>query len=212
MDNPLPRGRYFVASFSWTCARAELKRGRLIFARGAVEEPSEAPTLNAFWMKVVECQRNAPGFRAFVGNFGFLREPGEPAADWVALAGLLAEVAKPWGNPQDRSIAEMPSPGTGRAAALHVARQHAQELWCQAVAHDLRDLIPDLTAPSRFTPKTLAGFIALQAIEALERPPAYRRCRLCGGWFAVNRGDAFFCRDQHRSLFHYRERRQHGTR
>jgi hypothetical protein len=198
-----------VASFSWTCARAELRRGRLIFARGAVEEVSEAPTLNAFWMKVVECQRNAPGFRAFVGNFGFLRAAGEPAADWVALAELLAEIARPWGNPQDRSIAEMFSPGAARAAALHDARRHAQGLWRQAVDGDLE---PDLTAPSRFIPKNLAGFIALQVIEALEAPPAYRRCRLCNGWFAVNRADAFFCRDQHRSLFNYREgKRRHGT-
>jgi hypothetical protein len=209
------KDRYPVTSFSWTCGRAELRRGRLVFARGATEEPSEASITNALWLRIVECRRNAPGFRVFAGLYGFLRKEGERAREWIELAELLDRIARPWGNPKewgnagDRKILELPSPGPSTGAVFHDARRHAQELWRQAVADDLT---PDLAAPARFTPKNLAGFIALQVVEALEAPPTYRRCRLCGGWFAANRTDAFYCQDKHRSLHHYRERRQqHGT-
>jgi hypothetical protein len=155
-------------------------------------------------MRVAEVLRTPQGYCAAAGNFGFLRMPGEPCNDWHVLTLHLAYIAMAWGDHRDRDLREMAPPGETRAAALYVARRHAQELWQEAVA---RDLVPDLTQPSRFTPKTLAGFLSLQAIAALDALPTFRRCEFCYSWFAVGRVDQRFCQSKHRSLHYFREQK-----
>ncbi len=195
--------------FSWPRSQVALVGRRLVLA-GNTETPSLAPAIAGFWMRLATLPRVPEEFAAFAGEFGVLRRYEEEIEDWEAMSRGFAEVAKPWGAPiilpfladsataGEPLVAEaLPPPGIGSAAVLIEAQTVAVALRQAAISRG--DIGLDAGASFfEIAPRTLAGFLVAQACRSLIELPGFKRCRWCGGWFAVGRNDQVFCCSRHR--------------
>jgi hypothetical protein len=161
-------------------------------------------------MRLAGLELTADAVAGFAGRYGLLRErEPEALADWYEAIEVLARIAAPWGQPRDHECHEMPAPTPAANPALREAHYHARTFGERAFGRDLHPAIGE--AGATFEPRTLLGFLFLDALADKQALPVFRRCAYpaCQGWFAVGgRVDQKYCLGKHRSLHHYHERKR----
>jgi hypothetical protein len=138
---------------------------------------------------------------------GFIRRYGDPhgALDrgevmhtgaWKNLKALLGAAAGAW---------EPVGPDGVSQVAADPKRLHLAERFLRdnptPVVKDTESLLDPRGGPRLVTrAKSLATFMCLSALSAIERRVPMRRCAHCGNWLELNRKDSRFCSGTCRSL------------
>jgi hypothetical protein len=193
-------------TFSWSRAAVRFAGSQLVLKPGARVRDSELPDIAGGWMRLAGLKPTPAAIAGFSSTYGFLRYERETLADWRELIELFGHMAAPWGRPGDPRCRDMPAPGPGANAILRSTHHHARAYGERVFP---RDFIPrvDDAGHETWEPRTLAGLLFLQMLDARRNFPSFRRCRWCQGWFAVGRADQNYCLPKHRSLHHYHERK-----
>ena len=192
-------------AFSWSCAAVRLDGDGLVFQPGARIAASEAPEINGFWMRIAGLDPEPEEIRGFAERYGFLRHEGEGVALWQDVIGGLAEMAAPWGKPGDPSLTEMLAPEPETKPELIAAREGGATPLSRRHHVIVVDVAPLGATTRSHTVETMYDFAFMQALDARQTLPSFRRCLWCKGWFAVGRSDQQYCLPKHRSLAHYHE-------
>jgi hypothetical protein len=183
--------------FSWTRSPVALSQDRRhLVLTAETEELSDAPALDALWLRLAALPPTDEAMVAAANEYGFLTRPGETVFYWTATRAKLREVAELWGEPADPALRELRFSKTGDFTAIRQARDVAYDLRRVAVFEDV-EIAPGLVS-YEVQPRTLYGLLTIQVAVALEERPLYRRCAYCGGWFTVRRSDHLYCLPKHR--------------
>ena len=115
---------------------------------------------------------------------------------WKNLKALLGTAASAW-EPADRD-------GVSQVAADPKRLKLAEAFLRDNPTPVLRDTEPALDPHGGprtvLRAKSLATFMCLSALSAIERRVPMRRCEHCGSWLELNRKDSRFCSGTCRSL------------
>ena len=137
----------------------------------------------------------------------FIRRRGDPHGDldrgevthtgaWKNLQALLGTAASAWEPPGRDGVSLVDSDPKHLKLAEAFLRDNPTPV--------LRDTEPalDPNGGPRIVPraKSLATFMCLSALSAVERRVPMRRCARCKSWFELNRKDSRFCSGTCRSL------------
>ena len=184
-------------AISWPRVDVRVVGPNLLIASLDSERPSDAPEIAGVWMRYATCGSDEASILGLANGLGLLREPGETLADWREFTAHMAALAQPWTAYVPSETTEMPAPGPGSAARLMIAHAHARALRQEALVRG--DVGLDAGADAfEISPRTLAGFLIIQANALLRDPPRFRICMHCRGWFAVGRADQIYCMPKHR--------------
>jgi len=139
---------------------------------------------------------------------GFVRRRGDPygaldrgevmhTGHWKNLQALLGTAVSAW-EPAGRD-------GVSRVAADTKRLKLAEWFLSDDPAPILKDTETVLDPHSEprvvLRAKSLATFMCLSALSAIERRVPMRRCAHCGSWLELNRKDSRFCSGTCRSLY-----------
>ena len=190
--------------FSWTRSPVALSQDRQqLVLTAETEEPSDAPALDALWLRLAALPNTEEAVAAAANEYGFLTRLGEGVSYWLQTRQQLREIAQLWGEPADLALHELRFSKGGDFTTIRQARELAHEMRRTAIIGDGiamdRDIkiVPGLVN-YEVQPRTLFGLLTVQVSAALERRRLYRRCAYCGGWFAVRRTDQLYCLPKHR--------------
>jgi hypothetical protein len=191
-------------SFSWTRSPVALSQDRQWLVLTAdTEEPSDAPALDALWLRLAALPPTDEAMVAAANEYGFLTRTGESVFNWLQTRQQLREIAQLWGEPADLALHELRFSKGGDFTTIRQARELAHEMRRTAIIGDGiamdRDIkiVPGLVN-YEVQPRTLFGLLTVQVADALAERPLYRRCAYCAGWFAVRRSDQLYCQPKHR--------------
>jgi hypothetical protein len=126
---------------------------------------------------------------------------------WVDLAALLAIAARAW-EPVDASGVSCVTKDRHR---LQQAKHFTDDKLALQILKDDLEVIPDPAGGLALRACTLAAFMVVSAVSALERCVPMRRCAHCTSWFELARADARFCCDSCRALNAQRAQRRPFT-
>jgi hypothetical protein len=115
---------------------------------------------------------------------------------WKSLKALLGTAASAWEPAGQDGVSRV----TGEPKRLALAEWFLRDNPTP-VLQDAEPALDPLGGPRTvLRAKSLATFMCLSALSAIERRIPMRRCEHCGSWLELNRKDARFCSGTCRSL------------